>query len=52
MLILVSKTAFVSVYTPLVAIRFNASAQLVPVIFFLAMVARGSGGSSAGGRPC
>jgi hypothetical protein len=29
MLILVSKTVFVSVYTPLVAILFNASAQLV-----------------------
>ena len=29
MLILVSKTVFVSVCTPLVAIRFSASAQLV-----------------------
>jgi hypothetical protein len=29
MLILISKTVFVSVYTPLVAILFNASAQLV-----------------------
>jgi hypothetical protein len=29
MLILVSKTIFVSVYTPLVAIHFSASAQLV-----------------------
>ena len=29
MLILVSKTVFVSIYTPLIAIRFSASAQLV-----------------------
>jgi hypothetical protein len=29
MLILVSKTVFISVYTPLVAIIFSASAQLV-----------------------
>jgi hypothetical protein len=29
MLILVSKTVFVSVCTPLIAIRFSASAQLV-----------------------
>jgi hypothetical protein len=36
MLILVSKTVFVSVYTPLVAIRFSASAQLVSsdLLFF------------------
>jgi hypothetical protein len=40
MLILVSKTIFVSVYTPLVAVLFNASAQLLSSNLTMAVVER------------
>jgi hypothetical protein len=49
-LILVSKTVFVSVCTSLVAIRFRASVQLVSSDLLLCHGGGGGGGSSAGGE--
>ena len=49
MLILVSKTVFISVYTPLVAIRFSASAQLVSSDL-LSCHSGGAAEEAAGGR--
>ena len=49
--ILVSKTVFISVYTPLVAILFSASAQLISSDLLFGYGGWGGGGNSAGGRP-